>query len=196
MSLFLLKNPDAVFIHIPKTGGTSIRQGVWQRRYNGPHAELPKSAEGLFTFAFVRHPLDRFVSCWKMYSAGAENDPRPGDWRGIVRKRMRLEDFVDITLDTTVSPEDRSTTSGRIRHHTIPQTHPTNLLHLANFVGRFESIEQDFAVIKSKLSIQAELPHMRKTEHQSYREELPAFVIDQLAVFYADDFEQLNYSLT
>jgi hypothetical protein len=77
MGLFILQNPDAVFIHIPKTGGTSIRQGVWQRRYNGPHKELPLSAKGLFTFAFVRHPLERFVSCWKMYSAGAENDPRP-----------------------------------------------------------------------------------------------------------------------
>lgn len=29
MSTFLLKNPDCVFIHIPKTGGSSIRKGVW-----------------------------------------------------------------------------------------------------------------------------------------------------------------------
>lgn len=194
MSLFLLKNPDAVFIHIPKTGGTSIRQGVWQRRYNGPHAELPKSAEGLFTFAFVRHPLDRFVSAWKMFTEGAVG-VGSSDWTRKHRAKIPIKNFLETTLDDSVSPLDRTTLAGRIRHHTIPQTHPANLLYLANFVGRFESIEQDFAIIKSKLSIQADLPHMRKTEHQSYRDELPAFVIDQLAVFYADDFEQLNYSL-
>ena len=195
MSLFVLEDPDAVFIHIPKTGGTSIRQGVWQRRYNGPHIELPKSAQGLFTFAFVRHPLDRFVSCWKMYSAGAKNDPRPGDWNGIVKARLRLEDLVDITLDESVSPLDRTTLNGRIRHHTIPQTHPTNLLHLAEFVGRFESIDRDFAFIRNKLSIAVDLPHMRKTAHQRYHQELPNAVIDKLASFYAEDLKRLNYSM-
>jgi hypothetical protein len=36
MSNFLLRNPDCVFIHIPKTGGSSIRNGLWLSRYEGP----------------------------------------------------------------------------------------------------------------------------------------------------------------
>jgi hypothetical protein len=113
-----------------------------------------------------------------------------------VQTQLRLEDLVDITLDSTVSPEDRSTLAGRIRHHTIPQTYPTNLLHLANFIGRFESIDRDFAYIQNKLGLYTELPHMRRTTHQTYRQELPARVIERLARFYPDDFEQLHYSLT
>lgn len=31
MSTFLLKNPDCVFIHIPKAVGSSIGKGVWTK---------------------------------------------------------------------------------------------------------------------------------------------------------------------
>ena len=37
MSVFVLKEPDAVFIHIPKTGGMSIRKGIWGQKYDGPY---------------------------------------------------------------------------------------------------------------------------------------------------------------
>jgi hypothetical protein len=130
-----------------------------------------------------------------MYTSGAANDPRPGDWKGIARQKLRLEDFVAITVDSTTSPDDRSSIAGKIRHHTVPQTHTSNRLYLANFIGRFESIEEDFLFIKNKLGIDAVLPHMRKTTHLSYRQELPDAVINKLADFYSEDLDKLSYTL-
>ena len=66
MSIFKLKNPDCVLFHIPKTGGTSIRKGVWNKIYDGPvFAAVPEDWGALYKFAFVRHPFDRFISVWK-----------------------------------------------------------------------------------------------------------------------------------
>ena len=63
MSVFLLNNPDAVFIHIPKTAGRSIRVGAWEGRYEGPvRGEVPAAWRGHFKFAFCRDPVNRLIS--------------------------------------------------------------------------------------------------------------------------------------
>ena len=84
MSNFLLKNPDAVLIHIPKTGGTSIRKGAWGRRVRGPRfGTIPEAWRHHFKFAFVREPLDRFLSAYRMFTEGPRGDPDwalPAEW--------------------------------------------------------------------------------------------------------------------
>jgi hypothetical protein len=53
MSIFLLKDPDCVFIHIPKTGGTSIRKGVWEKNYEGAvFGSVPKEWRQVFGIHF------------------------------------------------------------------------------------------------------------------------------------------------
>ena len=69
--------PRSVFYHIPKTGGTWVRQAI--KNAGIPTVELGDSPDpgvnkhnrfvsvdtmGRFTFAFVRHPLDWYVSFW------------------------------------------------------------------------------------------------------------------------------------
>jgi len=47
MSNFLLRNPDCVLIHIPKTGGTTIRKGICGSNYEGPaFGEFPAPGGG------------------------------------------------------------------------------------------------------------------------------------------------------
>jgi Sulfotransferase family len=190
MSMFLLKDPDALFIHIPKTGGTSIRYGVWDRRYSGPFMDLPPSADSLFKFAFVRHPIDRFLSCWRMFTKGAVNI---NDWSSKARCNISIKEFAEITFDDSISYSKRSNLKERIRHHTIPQTHEFNCLHHADFIGRFETIENDFSVICEKLGISVTLPHMRKTSQDSNEEVIPDDVMINLRTFYARDFDELGY---
>ncbi len=96
MGNFLLKKPECVFIHIPKTAGTSIRKGVWGSNYEGPvFGAIPEEWAGLFRFAFVRHPLQRFVSAYNMFTKGAFGDKgwrMPDDARDI-----NLREFLDET---------------------------------------------------------------------------------------------------
>ena len=73
MAIFLIREPRCVFIHIPKTGGASIRHGVFKGNVDGPkQGFIPENWKSLYKFAFVRNPYDRVISAWKMFSEGME----------------------------------------------------------------------------------------------------------------------------
>ena len=68
---------DAVFVHIPKTGGVSISKALFDSGTVGGHRpaqtyRLIYGAERyaqMFTFGFVREPLDRLASAFAYLKA-------------------------------------------------------------------------------------------------------------------------------
>ncbi len=193
MSNFWLRDPDCVLIHLPKTAGTSIRKGVWQQRYDGPvFGHIPDDWQHLFKFAFVRHPFDRLISAWQMFASGTSRTPAPK-----VTRDISLEAFCDIVCDDTIIyDERRSTAKERIRHHAIPQTHVFNCLEHAEFVGRFESLDSDFARVCDILGRPMTLPHMHSTSHGPWQDYFTPSLVSRMAGFYAGDFEALGYDDT
>ena len=93
MSCFLLKDIDAVFIHVPKTAGVSIRQGVFRGRWEKEWL-MPKRWEDKYAFAIVRNPYDRLISAWKMLTKGTDFIEHQSD--------ISLHDFVDIAMDESI----------------------------------------------------------------------------------------------
>ncbi len=194
MSNFKLLKPDCVFIHIPKTGGTSIRKGIWASRYEGPiFGEIPDDWNGFFKFAFVRHPFDRLISAWKMFTEGPK-----GDSTWVMASDfypMQLQQFIDIVRnDKIIFDERRKSFEERIRHHTIPQTHPFNCLHCADFVGRFERLETDLKLILNRLDLSASVPKMHFTNHFHWSYYMGPRMAEIAYDFYRNDFEQLGYN--
>lgn len=188
MSNFLLRDPDCVLIHIPKTGGTSIRKGSWGKRKKGPRfGQIPDEWQDYFKFAFVREPLDRFLSAYRMFTKGTRNEP---DWKLPADARpLTLAEFFDITRDDRFRfDQTKRRFEDRIRHHTIPQTHPFNCLRQADFIGRFEQIGADYALIAAHVGQTEPLPHMHSTAQSGRdpREELGPLA-DAVAEYYAED---------
>lgn len=187
MSNFLLCDPDCVLIHIPKTGGTSIRKGVWDTVRGPRFGHIPEDWQGHFRFAFVRDPLERFLSAYRMFTTGTLDEP---DW-SLPRdaRPLTLEAFFAITRDESiVFDERRQTFEEKIRHHTIPQTHPFNCLRQADFIGRFETLEADFARIAAHVGQTAPLPHMHRTEAEADARTTLGPLANAVADYYAEDY--------
>lgn len=184
MSNFLLKDPDAILIHIPKTGGSTIRRGIWEANYEGPeYGIIPETWPAVFKFAFVRHPLDRLASAYR-------------DFSQIRNFRGGFERFLDIVLDENISYVDHKRDMKiSIRHHTIPQTHPFNCLSDADFVGRYEEYENDLREILFKLGLEvSSFPSLRKTEGKGYRELFKdPYDWDRALRYYEADYRELGY---
>ena len=68
----LESNRRAVFVHVPRCAGTSLEAAIFAQDHYSQHltaAELrallgPRAYDGAFRFAFVRDPLDRFLSAF------------------------------------------------------------------------------------------------------------------------------------
>lgn len=150
-----------VFIHVPKTGGTSIEKAIlrslnltWEQREklslfdNRTPSDVPVAHMSgpeyvrfgylteqqwvdYFSFAFVRNPWDRLVS----------------EYRYRFSHGMSFAEFVDYSFSTELEEE---------RRHIIPQS---SFLDGVDFIGRFESLKHDFATVAERIGISVNLEH-------------------------------------
>jgi hypothetical protein len=200
------------FVHVPKTGGTSVyaafsryatnTEAYWGNRwltrvgirvnrfapwpYTKFRAHSPAAAleawlpvdvfDGLFKFAFVRNPWDLLVSYWHFIRR------MPGHKRHA--RVMALPSFAHY-VEYEIRRKSFSQTkllcdrSGRL---------------LVDFVGRYESLETDFAYICRRIGVDATLPRCNAGSGGDYREHYTQALVDRVAEAYADDVERFGYT--
>lgn len=195
MGAFLLNEPKCVFIHIPKTAGFSIREGIFNGDYTGPvFKTIPKNWEQYFSFTFVRNPYDRMVSAWKMFSDGMLKS------RWSFNNKPPLEgisfyDFLQIAIDGSIDHDSRNSIESVLRHHTLPQVHPYHCYEFAKFIGKFENLEDDFQVIADKIGLNNySFAHLNKTNRKSYKEYFTNETYDLVSKHYKEDILKFDYS--
>lgn len=137
--------------------------------YQIPHQALLRGLrEGRFgdhlRFAFVRHPLDRLVSCYLQKLSGEEAQGLSRyEFAGqALRKGMPFAEFARAVCRI---PDEVSDAHFRSQHLT---THDAGGALLANRVGRFESLARDFREISVALGLPAELPHLFRSEGRAH----------------------------
>lgn len=180
LSLFLLNlnSHKVVFIHIPKTGGTSIRTNYQVGK--GIQFTMPDEWKGLPSFAFTRDPFDRAVSCWR-------------DFR--FRRRMTKLDFEPFLRAYSSSPSKHYDTlcsdPKTIYHHMAPITHPVHGLSSAKFVGTYANLQTDFDKFCTSCSIDTiKLPLLRASSGPIV--ERSSRVTDIVCDIYKDDYYMLE----
>ncbi len=152
------KRHGCVFIHVPKTGGTSVLRALGYGRRGRDHLPWfvyqtanPEYYGRAFSFAFVRNPWDRAVSAYRYLKGGGSGREREADMRAIAA----YDSFTAFVLEGLAE--------GHFRSHLLflPQAYfvlggsgePE-----VDFVGRFERIEEDFRVVAERLGLPAGLP--------------------------------------
>lgn len=114
-----------------------------------------------FKFVFVRNPFDRLVSSYTEKIVG------PGIWnRGQgsehIRKGMTFEKFVEAVHAV---PDEKTNPHFRSQHVSLLK--PDGGL-FPEFVGRFESLDRDFAYVAKKLNVPGlELPHANRSKRHA-----------------------------
>lgn len=175
-------------LHIPRTGGTSIRDGIWEGRYTRAE-RMPVGWGGYFSFSIVRHPLDRFLSCYALFK-------RRGKFVGSV------QEFAEIVVDVSIDPTDagwrqqgENAYRFEIRHLSLPQTHWYYDLDKAVRVLRFENYTTEVRSLMEELGVAApaKMPKLKSSKHLSWSSVLPSDTVRVLTGYYALDFERLGY---
>lgn len=197
-----------IFVAIPKTGTHSVRQALRahmgpgdleqvglfvERRFPWPelagvgHGHLglaqvrPYLGEQAFTgylkFAFVRNPFDRFVSyCAFMTRASDafERDPR-AVMRHVLFQQRPLQHVL-------FRPQHEQLVDGTGRM-------------LADFVGRVETLQQDYDAVCDRLALPhtvlGRVNHSRRGDYRDYYDQA---LVDGVAALYRRDLELFGYA--
>ena len=187
-----------IFIHIPKTGGTSVeialedetcicKRNEWSKEPRGFGAPLnhltlqqvidskyltEEQLQTYFKFTFIRHPLDRAIS--EIFCPHI---------KGVFKKYDNVKDKL-IRLSTIDNH------AGHIK----PQIKfiKTNCDISMDFIGKFENFQEDFNVVCDKIGIpQRDLPHKNKnkTKTKHYTEYYDEVVKDLIRYKYKQDLK-------
>ena len=171
---------NVLFIHVPKTAGTSMEREAFLG--GGGHKtirDFSNVPDNTFKFSFVRNPWDRFVSAFycqnkylgaakKVFTAFVMNEPARG-----------------------IFPVD-----GVAPVHFLPQYHfllDTHGKIGVDYIGRFEILKIDWAHICAILDVFDELPHIRKGNHQYYKNYYTPETWDIVGELYKRDVDLFDY---
>lgn len=174
-----------VHIHIPKTGGYSVRDitlkynpaqtNHWHTRVSR-YAHLPRLTHFLFTF--TRNPHDRLVSAYTYLRKGGRNK------NDLAKGKTLPADFKTFVMDHL---------KGDLNWwHFRPMTFYVN--GDVDFIGRFENLNEDFNYVCDQCSMPAcELPHLNNTKHHHYMDYYDDETFSCVKEIYQKDFETFGY---
>ncbi len=193
-------NHRAVFVHIPKNGGSTITTLLKRDRFLGRRVNRldPRSAgcekiseylealgnesEDFFKFSFVRNPWDRFVSAYHY----------------VCQRRPELKQVASCgSFDEFISAFSRNPESFLHIRYFRPQwkylTDSSGVVPL-DFVGRFERFEDDLGVVLRKIgSRRSFIRHRKKTKRADFRDYYSDESCGVVGRVYARDIDLFKY---
>ena len=154
---------SVIFVHINKTGGSSIEKALKLPFQHRTALEIlgligEKRWNSRFSFAFVRNPWDKVASHYhyrvKTNQTLLKDRPIPfKEWVQLTYGEQALP-YYDNPKMFMPQVDWVANAEGRI---------------LVNYIGRFENLHADFRHVCDQIGWQAELPHLKQSERSSYQ---------------------------
>ena len=179
-----------IFIHINKTGGTSIAKVIGLPKNNHFSVEEVMSKIGeeefnkAYVFCVVRNPWDKVVSHYKFRVK--TNQTNMGD------NHISFKEWVKQTYGANKNPfyYDKprmfAPQSDWIKDN-------NGIIRVSNII-RFESLSNNFESIAKSIGVKKKLPHLNATKKDSYTEYYDKETIEIVRNWFKEDIERFNYS--
>ena len=185
-NIFRLNGRRYLFIHIPKTAGTSVVSSL--SKYEGvPHREthiLPSKYvkniwEKLYTFAIIRNPYERMVSHWLYHTTS--------NYKGTVFINSGISKNID-----NISFEEYVRIVKKI-HKTCVNFYPETSEPIDRIL-RFENLTEDWNKLCNKIGISCELQNKKATNHVHYSKYYTDLTRKTVKSMYSSDLKKFGYT--
>lgn len=183
------KHGPFVYIHINKTGGTSIGRAIGLPVKNHLTATEVINQIGLeqwelaYKFTTVRNPWDKVVSHYEYR--------RRKDKTEIATRNVPFRDWVEKTYGDDKDPFYYN--NPRAFQPQVEWLKDADGVISMDYVIRFESIEEGFNHVRSLLGLDAELPHLNATRHSDYHAYYDRDTRNIVARWFHEDIELFDY---
>lgn len=172
----MVRGDGYIFVHVPKTGGTSVTAALGGRSGDTLHTPLSAvDSAGLKTFGFVRNPWDWMFS---VHAYTARDGAGFKDW--LLGGSFYLDD--DIRTPELAPMQRRS---------------QMYWLDGCEKVGRFEHLAADLSAIVKAWGISCKrLGHLNRTDHGDYRDHYDEETVAVVATHCAPEIERFGYQFS
>lgn len=194
---------NSIFIHIPKTAGSSIESIQWN--IGSGHQTIYDfhniiNFSNFYKWCFVRNPWERIVSAYEDCPEVWNEAPSFEDFIYLLHKHKKNFYLKHLSWSETV---DIGLPRNLYRIHFMPM----NLLMKVDgqiymdFIGRFENLLNDWEIIQTKIGVKKQvLPktndRARKNNRKKsfYKEQYSQNLIDLVGELYEEDIKLFKYS--
>jgi len=168
-----------VYIHIPKTAGTTIEHIFCNKNNIGSeHKDITfyKEYYDYFIFSFVRNPYTRIISIYNYFINGGNKS---------------ISDINKIKNDTNINDFLNEYNEHNLPFLKTQYSYLQDSEHI-KFIGKFENFYTDLKKICSITNIEFMEIHNRVTEYNDYL--IKPELIDMISSIYDIDFIKYNYT--
>ncbi|MFT6927968.1 MAG: hypothetical protein ACJAZP_003615 [Psychromonas sp.] len=190
------KKYKCIFIHIPKTAGSSILTCLMGDKINRDHGTYydfkridPDRFNRYFKFCFVRNPYDRAVSAYEYLKNGGNNSSDLYYKKLIEDKYPSFKKFILEYLD------------GNKIHENLLFSPQYLFIYddrnecQVDYIGRFENINENFKFICKKIGVSARLPSKNRVQRNTYETYYSDHQVkEKVYNLYSKDFDLFQYS--
>ena len=206
------KKYKCLFIHIPKTGGTSIEAalgilGNWKiEDRDSLFGEI--QSEELKNYDYISHFLQHLTYEQCQNITPVDKNYRSfsfirNPWDRMVSIYSNMDNnLVSMAKRQKINLNDLSFTEfietiDKLEHiHLVPQykfIYNKKEKLCIDFIGRFESFQKDFNALCNQLNKKIELPHINRSQHKPYRDYYSQKTKKIIAKKYKKDIELFGY---
>jgi len=210
-----LPDYQAVYIDIAKVASSSIKSylsaalGIAETSDNPHETDFPRPLNseptghrlypGFYTFAFVRNPWDRLVSCYRDKIAGEVQGYTAFADNGVANCLARFDafsadmSFIDFAHAVASIPDQQA--DEHFRSQADYLTNARGSLAV-DFVGRYETLNADFARIVKQLGLpeEFELPRLQAASPANYADFYTLETRELIGERYARDIALFSFS--
>ena len=185
----------SVFIHIPKTGGVTVKEWLYEGRLPRGHAPAfqyraadPDRWRRYYTFALVRSPLDRFLSAYDFLDGGGMEE---FDRSFIDRHLAGVVDADDFVVRMQSSTRYRRSVLRSV--HFISQTYwvATPQSIVVDYIGRYEEFETSLSTV-ARVHGRTDAPTIRRNRSER-RSQLSPGSVAAVRGWYQADYVRFGY---
>jgi len=200
MSSWISDERKIIFIHLTKTGGSSIEKilktqadfrplkdtilkdfSQWKSMVNH-EPDLEDKMKTYTIFTIVRNPVDRFISAYN-------------DFFHTRNKQVYVD--ADVSITNAINEKDtmRGKYIGFYAHAYVPMVDSLPPLSYIDYVLRFEHYAKDVNMVLRDLGIEykSQIPHVRKSRHVVGRRNLTRQQRKKLYQYFKEDYIAFGY---
>lgn len=185
---------QCIFVHIPKCAGLAVANSLFGCD-GGLHHTIsdyevifpPRLFYRYWKFTIVRNPWDRLVSAYFFLKKGGLNDM---DRRFAKRCLSGCGSFKEFVIERLPAREVRQ--FYHFRDQADYLVDPFGKMPI-DFIGKFESLTEDYQQIAERIGVQSPLLSKNKTEKEHYSEYYTEDLVKAVRQEYRRDIELLKY---